>query len=472
MGRDRIHTTELARLLNSADQPMYVLDNALTIVFFNKAFRQCFEAASDELIGLRCAYHSQSDATGPKAMAAGLCPPPMVLTGRVVIADISFIPPEGPPQNRRAKFIPLGIQAEDLVGVVALVDCVDSATPADDSPSASAHEADALDMHEQIRRFRKQAGLCIRADRLVGRSPAAHRIRRQVEVAAASRCSVLLVGPAGSGRRYTALAIHYGSDPESAGSLIPLDCAVLGAELIGTTIMALSTGNPLSADRTRRTLLLAQVDRLYPDVQVELAGMLLGRSFPLRLMATAEQPLAELVRRGRFHEELASVLSTLTIEMPPLAARREDLPMLAQALLEEVNSQGDKQVGGFSTEALDRLDAYHWPGNLDELANVVAEAHERAGGREIGAGDLPERLHLVAVAVAHLRRPEESIVLDDFLERIQRELIRRAIAQSKGNKAKAARLLGLTRPKLYRRMVLLGLIEGEKGEAERMKDEG
>jgi DNA-binding NtrC family response regulator len=165
---------------------------------------------------------------------------------------------------------------------------------------------------------------------------------------------------------------------------------------------------------------------------------------------------------------LASLLSTIVIELPPLAERRADLPLLAQLFLEEANSRGMKQVAGFSSEALDRLDGYFWPGNCDELAQMVAEAHAHAEGPHIEIGDLPERIHLAAYAAAHPARIEESIVLDDFLRRIERELVSRALAQAKGNKTKAARLLGMTRPRLYRRLVHLGLEEGageESGEA-------
>ena len=111
-------------------------------------------------------------------------------------------------------------------------------------------------------------------------------------------------------------------------------------------------------------------------------------------MATAAEPLAELARRGKFRDDLAAALSTIVIELPPLAQRRDDLPLLAQLFLEELNAAGPRQIGGFTPAALDRLDAYAWPGNLDELAEVVAEAHRRAAGPEIDVADLPERLHL------------------------------------------------------------------------------
>jgi DNA-binding NtrC family response regulator len=151
------------------------------------------------------------------------------------------------------------------------------------------------------------------------------------------------------------------------------------------------------------------------------------------------------------------MLSTVEVELPPLAQRREDLPLLAQMFLEEINAKGARQLGGFTPACFDALDAYPWPGNLDELAEVIAEAHRQAAGLMMDVNDLPEKLHWVAQAAAHPRRVEETIVLDEYMARIERELIRRALARSKGNKARAARLLGMTRPRLYRRMVQLGL---------------
>ena len=123
------------------------------------------------------------------------------------------------------------------------------------------------------------------------------------------------------------------------------------------------------------TLLLHRVDELPAEIQVQLVELLARRLAHRRPIVTAAAPLAELARRGTFHAELAAQLSTITIELPPLAARRDDLPLLAQLFLEDRNAAGSRQIGGFSQAALDRLDAYGWPGNLDELAAVVAEAH-------------------------------------------------------------------------------------------------
>jgi DNA-binding NtrC family response regulator len=254
-----------------------------------------------------------------------------------------------------------------------------------------------------------------------------------------------------------------GSDPFSAQtvpdtfSLTPLDCALLGGDLLEAAGTAIARAAARGGEASSCTLLFHRIDELPTEVQTQLADFLARQSIQGRLMATAAEPLLDLARRGNFHAELAALLSTITIELPPLVRRRDDLPLLAQLFLEERNAAGSRQIGGFSQAALDRLDAYAWPGNLDELSEAVAAAHQRATGPQIDVQDLPERLHLAAQAAAQPRRTEETIVLDEYLGRVERELIRRALARAKGNKAKAARLLGVTRPRLYRRMVQLGL---------------
>lgn len=444
----RTTAAELVRLLNRTSQPIYMLDDELTIAFLNRACIDWLGDRARDLIGRRCVYHSGYELAGPDAVAASLCPPPAVAAGDAIVATVAYHTEDGGCRYRRVRFLPLGAASEELIGVVAFVESDDLPEPLE--PTAPSAEASPLELHEHLRRFRQEvAGRC-RADRLVGQSPAMCRARRQVEVAIGCRASVLLVGPPGSGRQHLAAAIHYGTDPQAAGSLVPLACSVLGAELIHSTVLALA-----NQEKTGGTLLLNDADQMPAEVQCEMARVLGSKSFPYRLIATAQQALAELARREKYREDLAGMLSTITIELPALAQRREDLPLLAQLLLEQTNGRGSRQLNGFAPEAMDLLAAYAWPGNLDELAQVVSESHQRAPGPDIGVGDLPERLHLAAKAAAHSRRPEETIVLDEFLGRVERELIRRALAQAKGNKAKAARLLGLTRPRLYRRMVHL-----------------
>ena len=230
----RISAAELARLLNSASQPIYVLDEDLTVVFINRACQEWLGPAAEGLLGRRCGFIEISGpaTVGADAVAAGLCPPPRVTTGEPVAAAVARVAEEsGTLTERSARFLPLGGAGEDVLGIIALVDSADQppASVGDDGlgapdtvagpVSTETAEADAIALHEQVRRFRQEAAARYWADRLIGRRPEMQLARRQVKLAAASRCSVLLVGPPGSGRQHLAAAIHYASKSAVAGDL-------------------------------------------------------------------------------------------------------------------------------------------------------------------------------------------------------------------------------------------------------------
>ena len=479
MARARITATELARTFNAAPQPIYVLDDELTVVFCNAACREWLGRAADGLLGRRCAYHTSPDVTGPDAVAARLCPPPSVLEngptslramGHPATAAVSCRPDGSNEQTdresvRRATFIPLGTSPDALIALVVVLEEHDlDPKVAPEPPRAflpQPQETEAVALHGRVRCFRREAASRYRADSLIGDSPAMRRARAQIELAAGSRASVLLIGPSGSGRQHAAGAVHYGGDPHGSRAVVSLDCSVLGSDLIHSTVTALASARPADDPTQYGTLLLNHADELPEAAQAEAAAVLANRPYPLRLIATAAGPLDAVAGRGVYRRDLAAALSTITIELPPLVHRREDLPPLAQLFLEECNARTTHQVTGFTPEALDALDAYTWPGNVDELIQTVAEAHKTATGPEIGVDDLPERIHAAAQAAAYPRRPEETIVLDEFLARVESELIDRAMTEAGGNKAKAARLLGMTRPRLYRRLVQLGLVGEE-----------
>ena len=164
---------------------------------------------------------------------------------------------------------------------------------------------------------------------------------------------------------------------------------------------------------------------------------------------------------------LIDAISTIAIRVPRLVDRLEDLPILAQFFLEACNRSNSKQVGSLRPDALDSLALYSWPGELDQLRETIEAAHAACTSHAIAAADLPPIFHQAFRAAAHVRRQPERIVLDELLAAIEKEAIVRALAQAGGNKSEAATLLGMTRPRLYRRLVQLGLVsdEAETGDA-------
>ncbi len=453
MPRPRANTAGLSRLLGSLSEPVYLLDNRHTIVFCNDACLDWVGQNPDDLLGQRCAYHSSVSVTGPEAVAAGLCPPPAAWQHRQSTAVVACTDTAGHVHRRRAQTVLLGDDADEPAGLIVIV-AADDASPDDATPESPPDEAEQL--HQRVRAFHAAALARSSIDRLVGDSPAMRLARSQVELAIGSRATVLVVGPSGSGRQSIADATHYGNRTEPRGTLIPIACSVLGAELIQSTLSAVANKTTLGEKAATSTLLLSDADLLPVEIQGPATTILAARSFPLRIVATSRQPLVQLAQQGQYRADLAAALSTLVIQLPPLAERRQDIPLLAQLFLEEINAHSPRQRSGFTSEALDCLAAYPWPGNVDELILMVSESHARADGPEVDVTALPERIHLATSAAAHPRPAEQRIVLEDFLGRIERELIGRAIARAKGNKTKAAKLLGMTRPRLYRRLVQLG----------------
>lgn len=458
----RTLAAELVRLLASIASPIYVLDDERRIVYANPACAAWLGVPIEDLIGQTCSFNSSPIAEPLAAKVAGLCPPPEVLSGARMRAAVSRGGGNGQLIHRKAEFIPLFDENENCAGVFAIAALNDmapgSAASIDDGTDDSAAESAAL--HERLAQFHNQLRAPWQMDRLVGKSPAMARVRSQVRLAWRNRAAVVVIGPPGTGRQHVAKAIHYGQSAAEIGDLVPLPCSTLGTELLRSTLSALLGRQKVAAERPAATLLLTDVHELPAEVQIELAERLRGDP-PLRIVSTAAEPLEHYASRGEFRPDLASALSTIEIHLPPLAERREDLPLLAQMFLEELNAQGDRQLHGFSPEALDQLAAYPWPGNIDELAAMVREARERAEGSQVGPRDLPQRIFLAAAANRRPRRDPEPIKLEEVLGSIELELIERAIRLSKGNKTKAALLLGLTRPRLYRRMVQLGLEKGD-----------
>jgi DNA-binding NtrC family response regulator len=473
-GRSSSH--ELLRLLGDLAVPLYLLDEQRRIVFANQAVAQWLGIPVSDLLGRPCRY--QSGETEPLAWAAdALCPPPEVFHGQKTTGVISRQTVEGRLEYRSVDFISLPAEGERWIGVLAIARAAvlkDGEIASSDFPASDGQHAalasESRHLHDLVRRFRQETVHWQHIDRLVGFSPAMTRVREQLKLAAVGTGTVLVFGSPGIGRQHAAGAIHAAADQHAAsqtgvtnqhGALTPVACAVLPSELLRSTIAALGERCQRAAGTLRFTLLLTEVQRLAVDVQSDLMRWLDSIPPNLRVISTSVQPLETLAQQGEFRPDLAQRLSTLVIHLPPLTERREDIPLLAQMFLEDLNAQGGKQLRGFKSEAMDRLSLYDWPGQVDELVAAVRQAFAQAEGFEITCSDLPKQLHLAAEAARFPRQPPPApIDLEQFLARVEAELIDRALRQAKGNKSHAARLLTMTRPRLYRRMVQLGLEPG------------
>lgn len=449
MPRLRTDAKQLIALLERTQNPVYVLNESREVIYCNAACEAWLGIPRDQLVGTQCSYGG--DAETPPA-AAALCPSPDVFQGVGSEQVLVWRGDDGTVTERQAQFIPLGDDSE-CVGVVAIVSAREGVDSREDKPLPGA-----LELHRQLQRLCLESSSRYRLERIVGNSLPIRRAREQARIAIESRARCEIVGPTGSGREFLARTIHAASSIDHPAPLLPVSCELLDAELLQATLVSFLARCHAESDG-RGTILLLEVDQLSAAGQIELQGFLGLPTVELATVATASRPLSELAGSGAFVEPLASTLSGLTINLPALADRREDVPLLIQQQVEYFNTRGAGQLTGFAPDVLDRLCALPWQRNLEELAEVVQEACEKAAGPWIQEADLPERVGLIVSAAMHPNQDEESIVLDDFLADAERELIERALRKARGNKAKAARLLGIQRARLLRRIAQLE-IEG------------
>jgi DNA-binding NtrC family response regulator len=466
MARTRSTLDTITRLLDESDRPIYAIDSRRRVVYCNAALAQWLQLDREQIVGRLVEYHSELAADAKvkseaKTPLTDLCPPPNALAGEASQGTISCAALDGRLIHRRADFVPLHAAAEsphnngDHAGGVLVLLSPDDLSP-QEVATDSAHDPSADQLHRTIRQFRKQQARHYSIASLLGNSPAMSKVRAQVAAAAASGANVIIYGRPGSGRGHVARAIHYHGAGDATARIAPIDCELANDDLIRRALDAIQSSAEVASRQP--CLLLEKLDRLDPAYQAHLLSSMRNSTFRARVIATCGHESAAIAPSHVVDPTLRDAISVITIEVPPLRDRLEDVPVLAQCFLEACNQGSDKQVGAIRSDALERVALYRWPGELDELRDVIAAAHTVCETHEITLANLPPVLHHAAQKAARAGQRMDRIVLDDLLARIEREAIVAALAQANGNKTDAAELLGMTRPRLYRRLVQLGLV--------------
>jgi len=308
---------------------------------------------------------------------------------------------------------------------------------------------------------------------MVGRSDAMQRVFRQIERTAISTAPVLILGETGTGKELAARAIHE-TGPRCRGPFIPLNCAALPRELIESELFghrrgafsgALTDCQGLFRAADGGTLLLDEITEMAPELQAKLLRVLQERTVrpvgstseepvDVRILASTNRDPAGALRSGQLRPDLYYRLCVTSLTMPSLRKRRDDIPALVEYHLAALNrriSSPAMQVRGVAPEAMRLLVAQEWPGNVRELFNVIENAFT------MGAPLIrPETLEL-AGGEPDTEPADDGPRLATF-EQHERSLIERTLAQTRGNKLRAARELGISRKKLYARMARYGLL--------------
>jgi two-component system response regulator PilR (NtrC family) len=300
---------------------------------------------------------------------------------------------------------------------------------------------------------------------LLGHSQPMRQILDLITRVAANRSTVLITGESGTGKERIARAVHDVSDRKDKPFLV-VNCgaipeALVESELFGHEKGAFTGagGRKLGIFREAEggTVLLDEVGELPLGVQVKLLRVLQEKkvrgigesnetSIDVRVLAATNRVVEEDVKIGKFRQDLYYRLNVIRIEVPPLRVRREDVGELAKYFLERCTREQNKEIRGFSADALRALDVYDFPGNVRELENIVERAVALASGTQIGLGDLP---HEVSGATGQpspglVTLPEAGCELDGVLGEIERRLILQALERAGGVRTVAAKSLGLT----------------------------
>ncbi|HUO64255.1 MAG TPA: sigma-54 dependent transcriptional regulator [Terriglobales bacterium] len=309
-----------------------------------------------------------------------------------------------------------------------------------------------------------------RVEGIVGDSGQMQEVLSLVRRVAPSDATVLIRGESGTGKELIARALHYAS-PRAAGPLVKVNCAALAESLLEAELFGHEKGAFTGAIASRKgrfeladggSIFLDEIGDLPPHLQVKLLRVLQEREFErvgssrpvkvdVRLLAATHRNLEALVREGRFRDDLYYRINVVTIMLPPLRERREDLPPLIDHFLRTFAEKNGKTVRGITREAREALLRYDYPGNIRELENLMERAVVLTRDDVIGMEDLPLTLEAPA--------PEsgEGAGLIAAVEGLERRMIREALAKAEGTQTRAAELLGISERVLRYKLRKYGL---------------
>ncbi len=314
---------------------------------------------------------------------------------------------------------------------------------------------------------------------LIGMSERMSRIFETVEAVAPTKATVLITGESGTGKTRLARAIHALS-PRCEQPFVEVNCGALPDTLLESELFGHAKGAFTGAVRDKAgkfeeadqgTIFLDEISTASPALQVKLLRVIQDRVFErvgetvtrqvdVRLLLATNRDLLDLVREGRFREDLYYRINVVNIELPPLRERQEDIPFLLDHFLTLYTRYHEKEVQGFSPEALDHLLAYHWPGNIREIENAVERAVVLARGPKIEVQDLPPAVRAAERPVVDLRG--EILPLKKALEEPEKRIIMEALERNGWNRQKTADMLGVNRSTLFHKMRKYGLLPRTK----------
>lgn len=333
-------------------------------------------------------------------------------------------------------------------------------------------EAENKQLVQQVKKSHK-------LDKLIGKSPAIRRVTDLVQQVAPTRATILIEGESGTGKEVVAHTLHHLSG-RPAAKMVIVHCAALSPQLLESELFGHEKGAFTGAAQRRigrfeqadgGTLFLDEIGEIDAATQVKLLRVLsertlerVGSNAPIkvdvRVIAATNKNLREMVACGEFREDLYFRLNVVTISMPPLRDRKEDIVLLANSFLQEFAKENDRPLKPLTDEALALLLSYSWPGNVRELRTAIEHGVVMSNDSVIEARHLPQFLHLQGIAPPESPPAGKNSLAapaDFNLHALESNTIRAALSLAGGNRTHAAEMLGVSRRTLQRKLKELGL---------------
>lgn len=316
--------------------------------------------------------------------------------------------------------------------------------------------------------LRQQLDTRFGLENIIGESEPVREVLEVVKQVAPTRATVLLRGESGTGKELVAKAIHLLS-PRAKAPLVTVHCAALSPTLLESELFGHEKGAFTGAHERRigrfelaqgGTLFLDEIGEIDATIQIKLLRFLGERTFErvgsnktqtadVRLITATNKNLEELVKAGKFREDLFFRLRVVEIELPPLRERASDIPLLAQSFLREFATENGKPVKDFTADAMAALTDHAWPGNVRELRTAVEHAVVLAHGERITLRDLPASVKNSGPAAT----PQKLLAAPDLtVKDAEKQLIIRALKECDGNRTRAAKKLGMSRRTMHRKL--------------------
>jgi DNA-binding NtrC family response regulator len=334
------------------------------------------------------------------------------------------------------------------------------------------HALEKTRLKEELQKLRRDLKAREGLGLILGKNAGIQKVVRTLRQIAPTDCNVLITGETGTGKEVFARAVHYAS-PRAEGRFMAFNCGALTEDLLASELFGHERGAFTGAVATKRglfeaaeggTIFLDEIGDMPTPMQVKLLRVIQEKvvlrvggteSVPVdvRIVAATHQDLKKLVEAGRFRSDLFYRLNVVCLHIPPLRERRDDIPLLATHFLQKFGTQQNKNIRGISREMMRILCGYQFPGNVRELENVIERAVALSTGEVLEVKDLPDNLN--APLLGGMPHGGNLPSLDDK----EREYVLWVLDQTKGNRTKAAEILGVDRVSLWRKLKRYGMEE-------------